>query len=159
MSDTRILQRLRSFLMLLAAAMFAGIIGELVLSEHTDEPMQLVPFVLCGLGLLALLLAHSAPGRRSILALRIAMLAVMLAGPVGIYEHFQGNLAFDRETHPNAGTARLLRAALTGGDPLLAPGALIAAAAIALVATYGAVSPDARDTVDETSAAPAGARR
>lgn len=119
---------------------------------------QLIAARPCGLGLLTPLLVRMAPGRRAILALRTTMVAVALASLLGVYEHFEGNLEFDRETHPNASQTSLMRAALTGGDPLLAPGALAVAAALALAATYGANATARRTDNAEVPAELVGAR-
>ena len=48
-------------------------------------------------------------------------------------EHFLGNRGFALETDPDAGGMSLVRAALTGGVPLLAPGI----AAVATATTFG----------------------
>jgi hypothetical protein len=141
MSEDRTLHRLRAFLRLLAVALFAGTIVELILAGHTGEPLQLVPFILCGLGLLTLAAAWLRPSRRNVLALRVVMVIVACGSLLGVYEHFMGNLEFDRETHPGQSTSSLFVAALTGGDPLLAPGVLAVAAAVAVASTYSSGAP------------------
>jgi hypothetical protein len=137
MNDTVTLRRLRTFLRALAAALFVGTVVELLLAEHTDSLLQLVPFLLCGLGLLALAAAWARPRRATVLTLRLVMVVVACGSLLGVTEHFLGNRAFARETHPRASAAGLLRPTLTGADPLLAPGILAVAAAVAAAATYG----------------------
>ena len=52
-------------------------------------------------------------------------------------EHFLGNRGFALETDPDAGGMSLVRASLTGGVPLLAPGILAVDAAVATATTFG----------------------
>ncbi len=137
MSEHILLQRLRTFLRWLAAALFAGTVVELLLAGHTDSPMQFVPFVLCVLGLLILWRTGRQLSRRGLLALRLSMAVIAAGSLLGAWEHFEGNYEFARETHPHAARWTLVRSGLTGRDPLLAPGILAAAAAVTLAATYG----------------------
>ena len=136
MTEHHTLQRLRSFLRGLAAALFGGTLAELLLARHTDGLLQLVPFALAALGLVALATVWLRPSRGTVRLLRMVMPVVAAGGPLGVALHFWGNLAFARETRPGAAAASLLLAALTGRDPLLAPGILAIAAAVALAATY-----------------------
>ena len=76
MDDPLTLRRLRAFLLALAAALLAGTLAELVLVGHADGPVQSVPFVLCGLGLLAVAAVWLRPGRGSALVLRAVMAAL-----------------------------------------------------------------------------------
>jgi hypothetical protein len=138
MNEGLTLRRLRTFLLRLAAVLFVGSVVELVLAEHIESPSQLAAFALCGLGLLALVALWMHPGRRTVLALRIAMGVVAVGSLVGIGLHFWGNLELGRETQPNADAATLLVTALTGGVPLLAPGILAVSATLAIAATYSA---------------------
>jgi hypothetical protein len=138
MSERLTLRRLRAFLRALAAALYAGAVVELLLVGHTDGPVQLIPFALCGLGLLALGAAWRRPGRWTVRALWVTMVIIACGAVVGVAQHLLGNLDFGRETLPEAGTARLAVAALTGAAPLLAPGMLAVAAALATASTYEA---------------------
>lgn len=136
MSDLAILQRLRTFLLLLAAGLSAGAIVELWAVEHMEEPIQWLPFVLCGLSLVAILAALLRPQRAALLALRGVMTLLALGSLLGIYEHVAGNIAFAQEIRPNTAGFDLLLEGFTGANPLLAPGMLAVAALIALAATY-----------------------
>ena len=98
--------------------------------------MQLIPFVLCGLGLAAVLWALLRPRRPALLALRACMAVAVLGSLYGVYEHVAGNLAFHREVHPNAPAAEVFMGAVGGSSPLLAPGILALAAVMAMAATY-----------------------
>jgi len=134
--DTAILQRLRTFLLWLAVLLSAGALVELWAADHTEEPLQWVPFVLCGLSLIVLAAALLRPQRGVLLALRGVMVLMVLGSLLGIYEHVAGNIAFAQEIRPTTAGFDLLLEGLTGANPLLAPGMLAVAALIALAATY-----------------------
>lgn len=135
------LRRLRVFLHLLAAVLFVGTVAELLAVEHFADRLQLIPFALCGLGLLTQLAVWKRPNRGTVAALRVVMIAIVIGSVVGAYQHVQGNLEFVREIRPNATTRQLLRGAVTGGNPLLASGALAVAASLAVAATYARSAP------------------
>ena len=138
MNEGLTLRRIRAFLHGLSGVLFVGTIVELLLVGHAEDLIQIVPFVLCVLGLVALAAVWLRPGRSTVLALRIVMIAVVLGSLVGVAEHFEGNLELGRETQPNADAMRLLTAGLAGGNPLLAPGILAISGALAMAATYSA---------------------
>jgi hypothetical protein len=136
MSPADVLSRLRRFLLVFSIALLGGALLELWLIEHTEDPVQFIPFGLCGLGTLAALAALLRPRRSTLLALRVCMALVVLGTLLGIYLHVEGNLALQREISPNAGAGATLFGALGGANPLLAPGILAVAAVLALAATY-----------------------
>ncbi len=145
MSDGLALERLQLFLRLLAIGLFSGTIAELLAVGHDGDPIQFVPFLLCGLGLLALAAVWKRPGAGSVLALRGIMTVIALGSLLGVYEHIAGNIAFVREIHPHASTATLVQAAVTGGAPLMAPGILTIGAAVAIAATYASAPQQAQE--------------
>lgn len=128
--------RLRNFLLVVTLFVLLVTLVELVLEEHTGEPVQWIPFVLCGLGLIAVLAALLRPQRSTLLALRFVMTLVALGGVLGIGLHVVNNFAFELEIRPNAAVGDVVMDALKGANPLLAPGILIFAALLALAATY-----------------------
>lgn len=136
MSDRQLVHRFRQFLLLMAAFMAAGTILELLLEEHTGEPLQWLPFILCGVGLLAVGVVLLRPQRQTVQLLRVMMIPVGLGGLMGVVEHFESNLAFAAEIQPNVPAEELLFQALSGANPLLAPGILTLLAVLALAATY-----------------------
>lgn len=136
MSPADILSRLRRFLLVFSVVLLGGALLELWLIEHMQDPVQFIPFVLCGLGMLAALGALLRPRRATLLALRVCMALVVAGTLLGIYLHVEGNLALQREISPNATAGETLFAALGGANPLLAPGVLAVAAVLALAATY-----------------------
>jgi hypothetical protein len=136
MTERRALSRLRTALHLLAMGLFAGTIVELLSVQHYAGWLQKLPFALCLLGLVALVLLWWRPTPGAILAIRGLMILTSLGSLLGVYEHVRGNYAFAREVQPQAGTWDLLREAFHGRDPLLAPAALALGAALTIAATY-----------------------
>jgi hypothetical protein len=135
MNAELILARLRRFLLWLSGGLCVGTVIELWLTEHT-EGLQLVPFVLCGLGLAAVAATLFRPHRFTLWLLRGVMGLLALGSLFGIYEHLESNAGFYLELHPKADTAAVLSGAFTGANPLLAPGILALAALLAWAATY-----------------------
>lgn len=136
MTDQSLLQRYRQFLLILAGFIFVGVIVELYFTGHTDTPIQYIPFMLSGLGLVALAAVLIRPQRTTFLVLRGVMGLVTLGSFLGIYEHIANNLAFALEIQPNATVREGLFNALGGASPLLAPGILALGALLAFAATY-----------------------
>ena len=128
--------RLRRVLFGLSAWLCGGTIVELLLAKHYKEPAQLVPFVLCSLGLIMVVAAWRRPRRASLLALRGMMGVLMVGSLLGVYEHLAGNLAFELEMRPSAVWSDVWFQALRGAAPLLAPGVLAVAGVLAIAATY-----------------------
>ena len=135
-STAEILRRLRRFLLLLTIALFAGALVELWLVGHTEDVIQLAPFVLSVVGIVASLLVFFWPSNGTIQVMRIWMAIVVVGTLVGVYLHIEGNVMFHREVDPNATTSQLVWEGLGGGNPLLAPGILAIAALLAVAATY-----------------------
>lgn len=136
MTDAIVLMRLRRFLLATSALLFTGTIIELWLVGHTESVVQFIPFALCGLGLIIVIVGLLRPHRATLLALRICLGMVVLGSLYGIYEHVVGNIAFQNEIHPNAKTSEVLLGAIGGGNPLLAPATLGLAAVLAIAASY-----------------------
>lgn len=136
MSPSVVLARLRRFLLVFSALVLCGALVELWLARHTENWTQLVPFVLCGLALLTLVVALVRPRGGPLWALRAAAVLLLAGSFYGVYEHYTNSVAFQREIDPSGAARDALVAALGGPNPLLAPGILAAAAALALAATY-----------------------
>lgn len=136
MSPDIVLFRLRRFLLALSGLLFAGVVVELLFADHLKEVVQLIPFVLCGLGLIAASVAVLRPQRQTLLGLRACMGLVTFGSLFGLYEHVANNIAFLLEIHPDATAGDVFAGALGGANPLLAPGILALAAVLAVAATY-----------------------
>jgi hypothetical protein len=122
--------------MLLAASVFPGTIVELILERHYDKLLQFVPFALCiaGLVTLAIVIVKATPV--TIWAMRVVMATMFPLTLLGMWEHLDGNMDFQRDIRPNAGMWEQFTYAIHGAAPLLAPGILALAASVALIATY-----------------------
>jgi hypothetical protein len=136
MTAELIVQRLRRFLLILAAFICLGTIVELWFTEHFEEPLQLIPFALCIIGFISVLGVLFRPQRRTLLGLRAVMVVVGLGSGLGIFLHVVNNFDFELEIRPNAAAGDVLMDALRGANPLLAPGVLALAATLAIAATY-----------------------
>lgn len=134
---TPIETRLRRYLLLLAAAVCGGTPVELWFIDkyHAGEPIQLVPYVLCALGLVALVALLVRPSRVTVLAARGVMALLLVGSLVGIFEHIQTNYEGEAEMRPNAPVSEVLPKALRGAAPLGAPAVLAMAGALGLGAT------------------------
>src|SRR5687767_5737340 len=135
-SPAEVLLRLRRFLLVLSLLLFGGALIELWLVGHTQDVLQWLPFGLCILGALVVLLVLLRPGRGAIKALRICMALVVLGTLLGIYLHVEGNVLLASEIQPNSPTTELILKGLAGANPLLAPGILAVAAVLSVAATY-----------------------
>jgi hypothetical protein len=131
-----VLLRLRRFLLVLSVLLFGGALVELWLVGHTKDVLQWLPFVLCVVGSLAVLLVLFRPGRGTIRFLRVCMVLIGLGTLLGIYLHVEGNILFAQEVQPNSSTTELVAKGLGGANPLLAPGILAIAGVMAVAATY-----------------------
>lgn len=135
-TDRQRFRRLRLFLAALSALLFVGTVAELLSVKHYGDRVQLIPFAMCGIGFGLVLLSWWNPSPGMVKGTRAVMALIALSSLIGVYEHIQGNLGFAREVHPHASTTALLKSALTGRDPLMAPGILAVAAILAIAATF-----------------------
>lgn len=114
---------------ILLAAFVISLLGtgaELLLLEHFEGLWQLMPLVLIGLGLLALLWFKSSASTVSTYFFRALMLVFMVSGILGFALHYQGNMAFELEMYPSMSGWTLIWETLRGATPVLAPGTMIA---------------------------------
>lgn len=135
-SDAVIVTRLRRFLLGLSAFICVGTLVELFLTEHWQETAQLIPFVLSVAGLVALAGMMVFPHPNAIMALRVVMAGLIAGSLLGMTLHLYNNFAFELDIRPNAAMGEVTLDALTGVNPLLAPGILAIAGLLALAATY-----------------------
>ena len=136
MNSEQSLARIRQFLLIISAGVFVMTVTELFFLSHWTETIQILPFVLSGWGLIALLLAYFRPSPATLKFLRWSMIVIGLCSLIGIYEHMSNNLGFQMEIQPNSTTWELVLATLEGANPVLAPGILMLGAAIGWTAVY-----------------------
>lgn len=127
---------MRRFLLIIVELLCIGTVAELWLEKHIKETNQLIPFVLCALALVSVLLLQWKPGPRTIWFLRMVMIAVILGSLLGGFLHLSSNIDFQVEMRPNQSATDSFFAALMGTAPILAPGMLGLAGVLALAATY-----------------------
>ncbi len=116
---------IRSLLLLLFVLGVLGTGSELVLLDHMEDTLQWVPIVLLccslvGVGALALF-RHPA----CLYIFRGITGLFVVGGLAGLYLHYRGNAEFELEMYPDMAGFELVREALTGATPALAPGAMI----------------------------------
>jgi hypothetical protein len=136
MTMTSIEHRLRTALLLIAGWICLGTPIELLLSKHVKSPEQFIPFVLCALGLIAIVAALLRPRRPILIGLRATMGLLLIGSAIGIVQHLNANADFVFEMHPNAALNTIWLQIAQGAAPLLAPGILALAAILAILATY-----------------------
>ncbi|MFN8419005.1 MAG: hypothetical protein U0528_07145 [Anaerolineae bacterium] len=136
MTAEQALNRLRVFLLLFCAFIFTGTVLELLLEDHTEETLQLIPFALCAFGIISIVAVLLRPSKMTLTILRVVMLAVAFGGILGVVLHLNGNVGFEQEIRPNAAYTEVFLRAFKGGNPLLAPGILAFTAVVAFAATY-----------------------
>lgn len=115
---------------------FAGTVAELWLLEHTESFAQLAPFLVLFAAAGSMAWALIRPGRWSLRATQLATLAVAVVGAVGVYLHYSGNVAFELEMDPDRSGLALVREALKGATPSLAPGLMVQLGMLGLAYTY-----------------------
>jgi hypothetical protein len=127
---------LRGVLLVLVAVGSIGLIGELLLLEHFDEWTQWAPLVVLAATLPCAALLWLRPARWSLRAFRWMMITLCLTGAAGLWLHFAGNRAFEREIDAQQDGWLLLWRSLRGATPALAPGAMIQLGLLGLVLTW-----------------------
>lgn len=113
---------------LLLAIYFGGLLGvaaELVLLEHYDDTLQLLPF-----GAIAAALAFGGwyarrPGAASRRAFRAVLVLFAVTGAAGLFLHYRGNAEFEKERDASISGLHLVWASLTGATPAVAPGTML----------------------------------
>jgi hypothetical protein len=136
MKIEEVLKRLRVFLLWFSIFIFAGATVELLALKHYREDLQWLPLFLCPLGIVLVAMFLAKPGKGLLKVLQIGMWGIAAGGLVGTFIHVSGNLERILEAGRSANLPGLFYAIAGGRNPLLAPGTLIIAAAMALAATY-----------------------
>jgi hypothetical protein len=125
---------------LVLALVLFGILGlelELALLRHAESVSQWIPHVVLIIGLLVTIVVFLRAGPMTLRAFQAVMVIFVVAGLVGLYLHYRGNVEFAVERDPSLTGAKLLWKALRGATPALAPGALSQLGLLGLLYTYG----------------------
>src|SRR5215218_7949499 len=82
---------------LLALVLFgaAGLVLELLLLEHFESVLQFIPLVLLALVLVSGVVLARWPSVRALQIFRAVMVLCVVAGAVGVYLHYAGNVEFE----------------------------------------------------------------
>lgn len=144
--------RLRRLFLALVLVGMGGLAAELVLLEHVESATQWIPLAVLALGFAAGAAVAARPARGTVRLFQGAMALCLAAGVLGVYLHYRGNVAFEREMDDTMRGFGLLWAALHGATPALAPGALAHLGLIGLATTYRhpALRRPAGDSSEET---------
>jgi hypothetical protein len=131
------LQILRRFLLVILTIGMAGTAVELLLLNHDEGAIQLVPLVLLGAGLASVAWHAARPGTASVLAVRLVMVAFIAAGIAGLYFHYRANVEFQLETDSSlAGAALVWKVLAAKAPPALAPAIMMQFGLLGLAYTY-----------------------
>jgi hypothetical protein len=125
-ADSVVLERLRLWILGVLVLGLIGTVTELILLEHYEQPLQFVPLVLIGLGVVVLAWHAMRPGTASLRSLQIVMGLFVLAGFAGMAAHFNGSAEYQLELDPEMDKWELLEKILHAkAPPLLAPGMML----------------------------------
>ena len=127
---------LRRGILALLALGAMGVITELVLLEHYEEPVQFVPLALLALTLATILWHWIDGGRRSLRAFQVVMLLMVVAGTVGIGLHLRENVATELDLNPGSSGLAFWFEVVRGDLPTLAPGTLVQFGLLGLLYAY-----------------------
>lgn len=127
---------IRKFLL---GALAAGTVGtgtELLLLGHFETPAQWIPVAALALTLPVLVWQAVAPGRGSVRTVRVLMCAFLAFGLIGVGLHYDGNVEFERELHPDHAGLTSFQHSVAGATPVLAPGSMLLLGLIGFAHVY-----------------------
>ena len=133
MPDAAFLRRVLAALFLFGSV---GTAAELVLLEHTEDAWQKAPLVLIAIACVVLALLSIRPSAAGVRTFKLAMVAFIASGMLGLGLHYQGNVEFELELQPDASGFRLFWEAMKGATPVLPPGTMALLGALGLTYTY-----------------------
>jgi uncharacterized membrane protein len=133
MNNDKVLKNLRTFLFGFSIFIFVGSLVELFFLNHTREELQWTPFFLSGLGIILAALMLIKPSAGMLKVMRVGMWIILVGGIFGMSVHVVNNFELLQGT---PSFMEILHAGFGGKNPLLAPGVLSMAAAMALAGGY-----------------------
>lgn len=114
-----------------------GSIAELLLIDHYEDRLQLIPLITYGVALLSLIAAALLKSRAAVRFSQVIMIAMALTGLLGIVLHFRANAEFQRDIDPDLTTSQLIFKALRAtAPPALAPGIMVTLALVGWAYLY-----------------------
>lgn len=127
---------LRGSLLVILLLGLVGVLAELFLLEHIEEPWQRLPIFMILASLIVLGWHGIDRGPAPVRALQLAMALFVITGALGVGLHLKGNIEFELEMQPTLSGTTLLWQTLKGATPTLAPGTMVLLGLIGLVYTY-----------------------
>ena len=130
----------RALRRILLGVFLLGLLGtgtELVLLDHFEDRLQLIPLVLLGLGFVALVWQVIHQGRASVKTLQFLMILFVMGGLAGLVLHYRGSMEFQLEVNPDlSGIELFLKVIRAKAPPALGPGAMIHLGLLGLAYAY-----------------------
>jgi hypothetical protein len=136
---------LRTLVLVVLVIGLLGTVTELVLLEHYEQVLQLVPVVLIAAALVAIIWQVVSKDAVSLRVLEIVMYLFVLAGFAGVIAHFYGSAEFQLDLNPSMSAWELLEKVMRAkAPPLLAPGMMLQMGLLGLIYVYSDVRYRAR---------------
>lgn len=126
----------RALVLALIAFGAIGLLVELLLLEHFEDPWQWAPVVSLALTILASGVVALRPSRGALRAFQAVMVSCVVFGGIGVVLHLKGNVEFELESNPALRGWPLYWEALRGAVPALSPGALAQLGLLGLLYAY-----------------------
>ena len=123
-ADSATLSLLRRLLLGLLLFSTIGVLTELYLLEHYAARWQWTPIYLLTIAPFVVGWALAKPSPASLRTLQVLMVVFVLAGVVGVYQHYTGNAEFELEIYEDKAGFELVWDSLRGAFPTLAPGTM-----------------------------------
>lgn len=137
MADSKTLQNIRRFVLLVVCVGTVGVGIELFLIGHFEDTNQLIPLVLGATGLTVIGWVAVRPTILAMRILQLVMLSFIGAGIIGITLHYQANAEFQREIDPNITRGDLFwKVVEATAPPALSPGVMVQLGLLGLIFTY-----------------------
>jgi hypothetical protein len=120
------LRTIRTVMLTVLALGMGGLLAELSLIAHYADLTQSIPIALLAAGLVVIFIDLGAPRRGTRRLIQVVMAALVAAGALGIYFHFQGSREFQIEMDPQMrGTQLVWHVLRAKSPPTLAPGSMV----------------------------------
>lgn len=127
---------LRRFLALIFVVGACGLGAELLLLGHFEDVWQSLPLAFLAVSTAALLWDAARHTAWSMRIFGTTAVLLVFGGILGVGLHYDSNVEFEREMYPDLAGFRLMKEALSGAIPALAPGALIQLGLVGLAYAY-----------------------
>ena len=135
--DSAVLARLRQALLALLAVGLIGTALDLTLLTHYEDPLQLTPFGIIALSLVAVVWHLLSGSEFSLNLLRVSMTIAIAGAAVGMTLHYQGSMEFQLESDRTlSGFDLILKVLRSKAPPTMAPMNLGLLGIVGLLSTY-----------------------